>query len=195
MGAHMMDLQAARYLMKGEVPKSAGNNHPTGIPMGRFNSKDGYVVFAGSNTMFPRFCKAMDLEYLIDHPDYNSNDGRSENRDALNAIIQEHFMNFTSAEITDKLMAAGVPCGPVNTVDQTFADPQVKHLKMRRPQEHPILGKFDVVGTAINLSKVERTEEKFPRHTPEMGEHNDEVLSGLGYSEAEIQAMKDNGIL
>lgn len=104
-------------------------------------------------------------------------------------------MNFTSAEITDKLMAAGVPCGPVNTVDQTFADPQVKHLKMRRPQEHPILGKFDVVGTAINLSKVERTEEKFPRHTPEMGEHNDEVLSGLGYSEAEIQAMKDNGIL
>ena len=192
---NMMDLQAARYLMKGEVPKSAGNNHPTGIPMGRFDTKDGYIVFAGSNTLFPRFCKAMGLDELIDHPDYNSNDGRSDNRDALNAIIQKRFMDFTSAEITDMLIEAGVPCGPVNTVDQTFADTQTKHLRMSRPQEHPILGTFDVVGTAINLSKVERTGEKFPRHTPEMSEHTDEVLGELGYDAATIQAMKDSGAI
>ena len=137
----------------------------------------------------------MGLDELIDHPDYNSNDGRSDNRDALNAIIQKRFMDFTSAEITDMLIEAGVPCGPVNTVDQTFADPQVQHLKMSRPQEHPILGTFDVVGTAINLSKVQRTGEKFPRHTPEMSEHTDEVLGELGYDAATIQAMKDSGAI
>ncbi|MBT4699447.1 MAG: CoA transferase, partial [Rhodospirillaceae bacterium] len=148
---NMMDLHAARWLVKGEVSKSAGNNHPTGIPMGLFKAKDAHIVVAGSGNLYPRFCKAVGLEEFIDHPDYDTVDKRSNNRDALNEIIQNKFNEFTLAELTEILIEAGVPCGPVNTLDQVFDNPQVKHLKMSRTQEHPTLGDLDLVGSAINL--------------------------------------------
>ncbi len=190
----MLDLQAARYLIKGEVPKSAGNYHPTGTPVGRYKTKDGHIVMSASSTRFPRLCKAIDLEELIDHPDYNTVDKRTENREALNAIVEERLMNFTSAEITEILIEAGVPCGPVNTVDQVFADPQVKHLKMSRTQEHPELGTFDVVGTPINFSKVSRPN-TCSRHTPESSEHTDEVLGDLGYDSETINGLREKGVI
>ncbi len=191
---NMMDLHAARWLSKGEVSKQAGNNHPTGIPTGLYKGKDGYVSIAASSTKFPFFCKAIGLDELIDHPDYHSMAKRSDNRDALNAIIQKRLNDFTCAEITEKLFEAGVPCGPVNTMDQTFADPQVKHLMMSRTQEHPVLGTFDVVGTAINLSKVPRTDKCY-RHTPEISEHTEEVLGDLGYDAAAIEKLRENNAI
>ncbi|MEQ8194933.1 MAG: CaiB/BaiF CoA-transferase family protein [Rhodospirillales bacterium] len=189
---NMMDLHAARWLMKGQVSKQAGNNHPTGIPMGLFEASDGYIVIAGSGAMFPRFCKCMGLDELIEHPDYRSVEARSDNRDALNAIIQKEFAKYTVDELIKMLMEAGVPCGPVNNIEQAFSDPQVKHLHMYRTQEHPLLGTIDLVGSAINMSKTPRPK-KFARHTPETGEHTDEVLGEIGYSKDEIAALKEKG--
>ena len=182
---NMMDLHAARWLVNGDVPKSAGNNHPTGIPMGLFQAKDGYIVVAGSGNLYPRFCKAIGLEELIDHPDFNSVGKRSNNRVSLNEIIQNKFSNYTISELTEILIEAGVPCGPVNTMDQVFDDPQVKHLKMSRSQEHPDLGSMNLVGSAINLSRAPKPD-TFKRHTPDSGEHTDEILSELDYSDQEI---------
>ena len=191
---NMMDLHAARWLVNGDVPKSAGNNHPTGIPMGLFQAKDGYIVVAGSGNLYPRFCHAIGLEELIDHPDFNSVDNRSKNRDALNEIIQKKFNNYTIAELTKILIKAGVPCGPVNTMDQVFKDPQVKHLKMSRSQEHPELGPMNLVGSAINLSRAPKPD-TFRRHTPEEGEHTDEILGELNYSDEAIIDLHKNKIV
>jgi len=182
---NMMDLHAARWLVNGDVPKSAGNNHPTGIPMGLFQAKDGYIVVAGSGNLYPRFCKAIGLEELIDHPDFNSVGKRSNNRASLNEIIQNKFNSYTISELTEILIEAGVPCGPVNTMDQVFDDPQVKHLKMSRSQEHPDLGSMNLVGSPINLSRAPKPD-TFKRHTPDSGEHTDEILSELDYSDQEI---------
>jgi crotonobetainyl-CoA:carnitine CoA-transferase CaiB-like acyl-CoA transferase len=182
---NMMDLHAARWLVNGDVPKSAGNNHPTGIPMGLFQAKDGYIVVAGSGNLYPRFCKAIGLEELIDHPDFNSVSKRSNNRASLNEIIQNKFNSYTISELTEILIEAGVPCGPVNTMDQVFDDPQVKHLKMSRSQEHPDLGSMNLVGSPINLSRAPKPD-TFKRHTPDSGEHTDEILSELDYSDQEI---------
>ncbi|MGA0393747.1 MAG: CaiB/BaiF CoA transferase family protein [Rhodospirillales bacterium] len=190
----MLDLQAARYLINGEVPKANGNYHPTGVPVGRYKTKDGHIVMSASSTRFPRLCKAIDREDLIDHPDYASVDKRAENREALNAIIEEEFSNFTSAEITDMLIEAGVPCGPVNNIEQVFADPQVQHLKMARTQEHPELGSFNVVGTPINFSNVDRPVTCF-RHTPEASEHTDDVLADLGYDATTISKLREKNVI
>jgi crotonobetainyl-CoA:carnitine CoA-transferase CaiB-like acyl-CoA transferase len=191
---NMMDLHAARWLVKGEVSKSAGNNHPTGIPMGLFEANDGYIVVAGSGNLYPRFCKAVGLDELIDHPDYNTVEKRSDNRDALNKIIQEKFNEYSIAELTEILIEAGVPCGPVNTIDQVFDNPQVKHLKMSRTQEHPTLGNLDLVGSAINLSNAPKPD-TFKRHTPEAGEHTAEILGELGYSSDAIEALQSKKVI
>jgi formyl-CoA transferase len=162
--------------------------------VGRYKTKDGHIVMSASSTRFPRLCKAIDREDLIDHPDYASVDKRAENREALNAIIEEEFSNFTSAEITDMLIEAGVPCGPVNNIEQVFADPQVQHLKMARTQEHPELGSFNVVGTPINFSNVDRPVTCF-RHTPKASEHTDDVLADLGYDATTISKLREKNVI
>jgi len=190
---NMMDLHAARWLVKGEVSKSAGNNHPTGIPMGLFEANDGYIVVAGSGNLYPRFCKAVGLEELIDHPDYNTVEKRSNNRDALNEIIQEKFNEFSIAELTEILIEAGVPCGPVNTLEQVFNDPQVLSRDMKVEIPHPTAGSVTVPGSPINMSK---TPVQYRRAPPLVGQHTDEVLGELlDMSEAERDALRDKGLI
>ena len=128
------------------------------------------------------------------HPDYDTVDKRSNNRDALNEIIQNKFNEFTLAELTEILIEAGVPCGPVNTLDQVFDNPQVKHLKMSRTQEHPTLGDLDLVGSAINLSNAPKPD-TFKRHTPEAGEHTAEILGELGYSTDAIEELQGKKVI
>jgi crotonobetainyl-CoA:carnitine CoA-transferase CaiB-like acyl-CoA transferase len=184
----MLDFQAARYLIAGEIPKQAGNDHPTSIPTGVFKTKDGHINIAASGTdMFGRLCRAIGAEELPRDERFNDDDKRSLNRNALNSAIETYLAKRTSAEWIEALNEAGVPSGPINSIDQVFADPQVRHLGMATPVEHPTLGRLDLVNQAMKLS---RTPSRMRRATPERGEHADEVLGELGYDAAAIKALR-----
>lgn len=189
----MMDLQVARYLIQGEVPKQAGNNHPTIIPTGVFETADGMInVQAGGPRLWKRLTRALGMPELAEHPDYAERETRAKNRDALNALIGRHMRQKTSKEWIEILNAEGIPCGPIYTVDQTFSDPQVQTLGMDPLVVHPTLGKVKVVGQAIKLS---RTPQRKRNPTPELGEHTDQILTSLGYGPQEIQRLRDGGVV
>lgn len=189
----MLDFQAARWLIKGEVPKQAGNDHPIGIPTGVFPTSDGYLNIAATGTIWPRLARALDAAHLIDDPRFKTGESRSENRVALNAEIAARTKLKPAMEWDRILGEAGVPCGPVNTIDKTFADPQVQHLKIARPVKHPRLGPYDVIASPIQMSGTPQPDELQP--TPDLGQHTDQVLVGLGYSTAEIAELRRDGVV
>jgi crotonobetainyl-CoA:carnitine CoA-transferase CaiB-like acyl-CoA transferase len=183
----MLDFQAARWTIGHEVPEQAGNNHPTSIPTGVFQTKDGYInIAAAGNDIYGRMCKAIGAEKLFSDPRYNTGKARSDNRDALNAEIEAITVNKTSADWIEALNAAGVPSGPIYKMNEVFADPQVKHLNITRKLPHKVLGEVEVVGQPIELS---RTPWSIRSATPEAGEHTDGVLGELGYSGEQIAAL------
>src|SRR5499433_3391994 len=130
----MLDFQAARWLVKGEVPQQAGNNHPTSIPTGVFKTSDGHINIASTGQkIWERFCHALGDPDMIERPEYANAASRSKNRDALNAEIDAYTVKRTSVDWVERLNEAGVPCGPIFSIDQMFADPQVEHIKMAQP--------------------------------------------------------------
>ncbi len=184
----MLDFQAARWLIGSEVPGQAGNNHPTSIPTGVFRTSDGYINIACSgDVMWRRICEVLAAEDLHDHPDYVDAEARSQNRDALNARLEEYLSNRSCSEWIEALNAAGVPCGPIYHIDEMWSNPQVRHLNMSRPVKHSVLGEYEVVRNATNLSG----DAKGAYHAaPERGEHTIEVLREFGFSDDEIERMK-----
>ena len=189
----MLDFQATRWLIGKEVPPQAGNNHPTGVPTNTFRAKDGYlnIAPAGQN-LYERFCKAIDRNDLYTDERFNSPQQRQRNRDELNDIIADCLKDRTVAEWVERINAAGVPCGPVYTIDQTFADPQVQHLQIAQNLPHPKLGEIEVLGTPVTLT---RTPGGVRTPTPEQGEHTYDVLMELGYSETEIAELQGEGVV
>ena len=188
----MLDFQAARFLKDGEIPTSAGNDHPTNIPTGVFPTTDGHINIAvAGGGMYERFCHAIGLSHLITDERFATSAGRSKNRVEMNAAISEITSTNSSAHWIELLNRAGCPCGPINSMDQVFADPQVKHLNMATPVDHPRMGTFDVVNQAIKLS---RTPSSIRTATPDQGEHTDAILSGLGYDEAAIGKFHETGV-
>jgi formyl-CoA transferase len=189
----MLDFQAARWLMDGEVPEQAGNNHPTSIPTGVFATADGHMnIAAAGEDIFRRLCRALGAPELASEPDFTEADGRSRHRDRLNAAIEAITRTRPTAEWIERLNAAGVPCGPINRIDQVFADPQVQHLGMARAVEHAKLGRIELVGQAVSLS---RTPWVLDRATPELGEHSEEILAALGYQPAQIAALRQAKVI
>jgi len=189
----MLDFQATRWLIGKEVPPQAGNDHPTGIPTGVFPTKDGHMNIAASGQeMYRRLCTALGCPELIEHPDFKLAADRSKNRKAMNEVLGKYTSQRTTAEWIEEMEAAGVPCGPIYSVDQTFADPQVRHLQMATPVQHPKLGKLDVVAQAVNLT---RTEQVMRCAAPEPGAHTDEVLAEAGYTPDEIAEMRRAGAI
>jgi len=192
-GIALMDFQAARYLMKGEVPPQVGNDHPTSMPTSAYTTADGYMnVAASGEGMWARLCEAIGRKDLLEAPQFNGGENRAKNRVALNAALNESLKRKTSAQWVDLLNKAGVPCGPIYSVDQVFADPQVQHLGAAAEVEHPRLGRFRVLGQAVKLS---RTAARVVAPTPEVGQHTDEILKELEYSDSEIRAMRERGIV
>ena len=188
----MLDFQAARWLIAHEVPPQAGNDHPTAIPTGVFRTADGHINIAASGKLYERLCKALGAPELFTHPDFSEYRLRSKNRIALNAEIEKHTIKRTSAEWIEHLNQAGVPCGPIYTIDKMFADPQVQTLGMAQPLVHPQLGRQEVVGQGVNLS---RTPAQMRRHAPDSGEHTREILEQFGYDAAAIEDLKKRGVV
>src|SRR5215210_6706187 len=149
----MLDFEASRYTMKGEVAKQEGNFHPTSPGTGMFQTADGYINIAASgDNLWKKFCEVAGDKELAENPDFATVPLRAKNRPALIAHLNDVVRSKPSAYWVEQLNKAGVPCGPINTIDQIFADPQVKHLGIRRPVEHPKLGGFDIVGQPIHMS-------------------------------------------
>jgi formyl-CoA transferase len=189
----MLDFQAARWLIGKEVPPQAGNNHPTSIPTGVFRTSDGYINIACSgDVMWERLCEVLGAAELFDDPDYADGAARLTNRDTLNAAIESYTVKRESNELVETMNTAGVPCGPIYSIDEVFADPQVQHLGMNRTVEHVTLGPMDVVGNAIVMDGAPAMTYSA---TPERGQHTDEVLAEFGYSESEIRALSEGGVI
>jgi formyl-CoA transferase len=184
----MLDFQAARWTIGREVPGQAGNDHPTSIPTGVFATADGHInIAAAGDDIYRRFCRAIGADLLADDPLFATGRARSANRDALNEAIGAIIRGKTAAEWIAALNAAGVPSGPIYTMDQVFADAQVKHLAMTRTVPHAALGEVEVIGQPIELS---RTPWSIRGAAPEPGEHTDAVLAELGYHAEEIAALR-----
>jgi formyl-CoA transferase len=189
----MMDFQAARWLVEGEVPGQAGNDHPTSMPTSVYPSADGFVNIAASGTIiYRRLCEALGMPELATHSDYATADLRSLNRVALNRAIAERTQDYSSQVLIALLAKAGVPCGPIYKMDQVFGDPQVQHLGLAVAVPRPEGGELDLVGPAIRLS---RTPARMKRTIGPAGEHNDEILRELGYAEGEVAALRTDKVI
>jgi formyl-CoA transferase len=189
----MLDFQAARWLMDKEVPPQAGNNHPTSIPTGVFRTSDGHINIACSgDIMWGRLCEVLGAPELLDNPDYADGAVRLTNRDALNAAIESYTTGRASDDLVESMNAAGVPCGPINSIDEVFADPQVRHLGMSKPVQHKTLGRLDVVDNAVIMGGAPKMTY---RATPERGQHTSEVLAEFGYSDSEIDDLARRGVI
>jgi crotonobetainyl-CoA:carnitine CoA-transferase CaiB-like acyl-CoA transferase len=187
----MLDFQASRFLVDGEVAWQAGNNHPTSVPTGVFKTRDGLVNIATTGgKMWERFCATLGAEALAKNPDYRTAQARSKNRDALNAEIENHLQSRTSAEWVALLNEAGVPCGPIYSIDQVFADPQVRHLGIAQSVGGKGKRTLRLVGQPMSLS---RTPSRLKAPPPKLGEHTDTVLKEFGFSAREIAALHKAG--
>ena len=191
----MLDFQAARWLIDRDVAGQAGNDHPTVAPTGVFPTADGHINIAASGgALYRRLCDAIDAPELIDHPDYADGALRSRNRAALSAAIAERTKTRSSQQWVELLNEASVPCGPINTIDQTFADPQVQALGIATPMDHPALGGVEVVGQAVHLTRTPQPP-RVRMPTPALGEHTDGVLSELGYEAAAIADLRERHVI
>jgi formyl-CoA transferase len=189
----MLDFQASRWLMEGEVAGQAGNDHPTGIPTGVFPTSDGHInIAASSSRVFTRFCEAIGRPDWLQNPDWKTQGGRSTNRRAINAAISEITVTQPSNHWIELFEANGIPCGPINTIDQVFADPQVKHLGMATKMQSPYVGEKEIVASAINISGFSKAVRSY---TPNAGEHSDEILKSVGYTDAELNDMRQKGVI
>jgi crotonobetainyl-CoA:carnitine CoA-transferase CaiB-like acyl-CoA transferase len=189
----MMDFQAARWTIDQEIPRQAGNHHPTNVPMGCFATADGHVnIGAAGGRLLRALCAVIGLPDLPDDPRFDSPEKRNANRAELNALIAERMLTRTASQWVAALNDAGVPCGPVYQMDEVFADPQVVHLAMTQTVEHPALGPLDIVRNAVRMTGGPDT---VRAPSPELGGHTDEVLAELGYSPAEIEALRAQAVI
>ena len=188
----MMDFQATRWTMSGEVPQQTGNDHPTTVPTGLFHTADGTVnLAAGGDEMWRRIVTALDIAEEAKAPELATEAARAVNRNKINAVLQAKLLTDTAGNWIERLNKAGVPTGPVYAMDQVFADRQVQHLGLSFPVQHPRLGEIHLVRTPIQMAGVAN-----PRNpTPERGEHTDAVLADFGFTTDEVAVLREEKAL
>jgi crotonobetainyl-CoA:carnitine CoA-transferase CaiB-like acyl-CoA transferase len=188
----MLDFQAARWLMANEIPKQAGNNHPTSVPTGVYRTSDGYINIATTgNKMWQRMCEALGAPELIRKPEYATAAERLRHRDELNADIEAATVKHTSKKLVEELNEAGVPTGPIYAINEVFADPQVQHLKIAQTVKAKDRS-VTLVGQPVTLS---RTPSKLVAPPPRLGEHTNAVLKEFGFSAKQIAELRRAGAI
>jgi len=191
--AGSLSFQAAKYVNTGEVPLPVGNHHPLTAPMGVYRARDGYFNLAvGNDDMWRRFCKALDLPALADDPRFAGAPGRVKHRAEMDRTLNEVFRTRIAAEWVEALNAAGVAGGPIYTVDQVFADPQVRLAGLVREAANAAWGPHKVIGLPVHLS---RTPAAIETGAPMTGEHTRETLAALGYDAAAVEALLAAGVI
>ena len=189
----MLDFQASRWLCDNNVAGQAGNNHPTSVPTGVFKTSDGSINLAvAGETIWRRFAEAVDKKDWLEMEEFKDAKNRLKNRDYLNSLIEELTVTKSSNEWVEKLEKVGVPCGPINSIDKVFEDPQVKHLGIAQSVDTIPFGETELVGQPFNLS---RTPSSLKQRPPEKGEQNSDVLSELGFSDKELNDFKNQEII
>ena len=189
----MLDFQAARWLSEKHVAGQAGNNHPTSVPTGVFKTSNGSINLAvAGETIWRRFVEAVDKKEWLEMHEFKDAKQRLKNRDYLNKLIEEVTISKTSDEWVEKLEKVGVPCGPINSIDKVFSDPQVKHLGIAQSVDTIPFGQTELVGQPFNLSRSPSIMKQRP---PEKGEHNADVLLDLGFSNEELDEFKSKNII
>jgi crotonobetainyl-CoA:carnitine CoA-transferase CaiB-like acyl-CoA transferase len=189
----MLDFQGARYLVDGDVPKQAGNNHPTSIPTGVFETADGFMNLAvAGEEIWRRFARTAGHEEWITDDRFATAADRSRNRDALNAAIEAVTRTRPTADWVAAFNEAGVPAGEINDIGQVFRDPQVQHLGLAQPVESQERGPTHLIGQAIQMS---RTPSRIAAPPPLAGQHTDDVLAEIGYDADAIAAMRESGAI
>jgi crotonobetainyl-CoA:carnitine CoA-transferase CaiB-like acyl-CoA transferase len=186
--------QNANYLIGGEPPKRMGNAHPNVMPYQTFRTRDGDLILAiGNDNQFRRFCAAAGIPELGEDPRFVDNAARLANREACVDAIAPAIQRKTTAEWIATLEPLGVPCGPINHLDEVYADPQVQHRGLKIDVPHPLAGTVPLVANPIKYS---RTPIAYDMPPPLLGQHTDEVLSQfLGRSDADIAALRAKRII
>ena len=186
--------QAMNYLVSGRAPARLGNAHPNIVPYQVFASRDGFLIIAvGNDEQFKRLCRLLGQPGLAENPDFSTNQKRVRNRTALIELLEPLVEEKTTDEWIAALEQESIPCGPISSLDQTFADPQVVHRGMRVELDHALAGKVPLVGSPFKLS-ASPVEYRYP--PPLLGEHTDEILRDLiGMNENAIDALRADGII
>lgn len=183
--------QGMNYLATGENPKRLGNGHPNIVPYQTFATQDGSIILAvGNDSQFAKFCQIAQCEEIAKAPEFATNEQRVINRDKLLPILATKLASYTSQWWLEQLESVAVPCGPVNTLDQVFNHPQVKHREMVRQVPNQAGQLIDTVASPINLSA---TPLKYSSASPNLGQHSREVLAKiLAYSDERINELFGN---
>ena len=190
-----LDFQGARYTMKGEVADQQGNDHPTQVPMGTFEAKDGFVnIAAFGDVMWKRFCDALGAKELFDDPNYQTVSDRSSRHNKIKEDMNKVTSQRTVSDLVGVLNEAGVPTGPINNIGEGFEDAQVKHLKLAKPAPHAELGDLNLVRSPINLSQFPQSE-SFDNAAPDPGANSVEVLKQLGFDQLRISKLQEEGVI
>ena len=186
--------QAMNYLISGKSPERLGNAHPNIVPYQAFATADNHIVIAvGNDPQFVRFCQALGFADLATHPDYCSNRDRVENRQALIPILASKLATKKSALWLELLETAQVPCGPINSLEQVFANDQIRHRNMRVDLPHQLANTVPEVANPINFSA---TPIRYRHAGPTLGQHTESILSNLlGMDEIELDALKQSRII
>jgi crotonobetainyl-CoA:carnitine CoA-transferase CaiB-like acyl-CoA transferase len=188
-----LSIQAMSYLTTGKAPGRIGNTHPTIVPYQVFPTEDGAVVLAcGNDNLFQKFCKAAGCEELAVDPRFSKNASRVQHREALDAILHDVFSRRSTKAWVSLLEEAGVPNGPINTIDEAFEEEQVKARGIRIDLPHPIAGWVPQVASPMRFSETSIKHEMAP---PTLGQHTDAVLKDLGLSDLQIAGLRAGGAI
>ena len=189
----MLDFQSTRWLIDGMVPPQAGNDHPTAIPTGVFATSDGYINIATTGqVMWRKLCDVLGVPELVDDPRFATVVDRSTNRADLNPLLGAPITKRTSAEWVELLNATGIPCGPILDIQQVYEDEQVQHLGLSATVTHPALGELQVQRHPVTLS---RTPASVRSAAHDLGEDTDAVLQEHGYSAADVERLRADGVI